>query len=142
MTTVIAGMFDTLDEANRAAKELRKERFIDEDISIFHVNPPGQHDSYPIGGDVKEDRGAKEGDEGAGKGATAGAVAGGTAGAVAGPAGAAVGAAVGAYTGSLIGAVSELGDKQSRQRRAGVMVAVNAANDAGEESALKALRAC
>lgn len=143
MTTIIAGMFDTIEQANHAADELKRERFAQDDVSIFHVNPPGQHATYPIGGDVDEDRGAKEGDDGAGKGAAAGAVAGGVAGSVGGPAGAAVGAAVGAYTGSFAGAMNELGDKQSRQREAGVMVAVNAGDDdAGSDAAVNALREC
>ncbi|MGH8726983.1 MAG: glycine zipper domain-containing protein [Burkholderiales bacterium] len=141
MAKIIAAMFDTLEEADSAAEALRRERFRPEDISVFHVNAPGQHGTYPIGGDVDEDRGAREGDDSAGKGAAAGAIAGGVAGSVGGPAGAAIGAAVGAYTGSVAGAMEGLGDKQDKERKAGVMVAVNAGDERGEELALKSLRA-
>lgn len=141
MATIIAGMFETMEQANQTAEALQRERFASEDISVFYVTPPGQHDAHPIGGDVDEDRGAEEGDEGAGKGAAGGAAAGAAVGAAGGPAGAALGAAVGAYTGSLAGAMSELGEKQSRQRGAGVMVAVNADSGGGEDSAIKVLRA-
>lgn len=140
MTTIIAGMFETLEQANLAAQELRGE-FSTRDVGVFHINPPGQHDTYPIGGDERADPGAKEGDEDAGKGATAGAVAGGAAGAVGGPAGAALGAAVGAYTGSMVGAMQGLGATNSTERPAGVMVAVNVGDPAREDAAAQVLRA-
>ncbi len=139
MTRIIAGMFETIEEANSAAQELRRDRFGEEGVSVFHVNPPGQHAQYAIGGDEFADPGAKKGDEGAGKGATTGAVVGGIAGAVGGPPGAAVGAAVGAYTGSVVGAMSGLGDRPNVDRPAGVMVAVNAGD--AEETAIQVLRA-
>jgi hypothetical protein len=138
MATIIAGMFETLEQANMAADELRRE-FSTRDVGVFHINPPGQHATYPIGGDELADPGAKEGDEDAGKGTTAGAIAGGVAGAVGGPGGAALGAAVGAYTGSMVGAMQGLGARESTERPGGVMVAVNASD--GEERALDILRA-
>jgi hypothetical protein len=140
MARIIAGVFETIDEANAAAEELRRDRFASDGVTVFHLNPPGQHGQYKLGGDEFADPGAKEGDEGAGKGAGAGAVVGGVAGAVGGPAGAAVGAAVGAYTGSVVGAMSGLGDRPSIERPAGVMVAVNAGDD-GEKTAVEVLRA-
>lgn len=141
MSKIVAGMFETMEQADQTARALQNERFASEDISVFYIGPPGQHDTYPIGGDVDEDRGAEGGDEGAGKGAAGGAVAGAAVGAAGGPAGAALGAAVGAYTGSVAGVMSGLGDKQSRQRGAGVMVAVNADSAGGEDSAINVLRA-
>lgn len=140
MATIIAGMFETLAKANLAVEELHRERFNSEDVSVFHINAPGQHATYPIGGDVDEDRGAREGDKTAVKGAAAGAAVGGTAGMAAGPVGAAVGAAVGAYTGSLVGAVQGLGKDQDRERPAGVMVAVNTGEGENQGKAIQVLR--
>ena len=50
MDQIIAGRFHTKDEADKAAAHLAT--FMDKsDISIFHNNPPGQHDVHPLGGD-------------------------------------------------------------------------------------------
>jgi hypothetical protein len=58
MELIIAGRFPTKGEADAVALAL--EPFVARaDICIFHNNPPGQHDAYPIGGDEYRDPGAK-----------------------------------------------------------------------------------
>ena len=106
----------------------------------FYLNPPGQHATYPIGGDAHHDEGTKH----AGKTAAAGAAVGGVTGLALGTAVAAAaepglaavaaiaGAGVGAYVGSLAGGLTgtEHGDPREAsteepvERNAGVMVAV------------------
>ena len=130
MENIIAGRFQTEDEARSAAESLGDMASKD-DFFIFFNNQPGAHDS---------DRDAESsGDEGAGKGAATGAASGGiVAGTIAtlvgGPAVGAIAAAVGGYTGSLAGTVGGLpkegaGTKKApRPRPAGMMLAVRVAN--------------
>src|SRR5579859_5090497 len=106
MTTIIAGMFDTIDKAQSAMDRLLDGEFARQDVCSFANNPPGQHATFPIGGDEDEDPGAAHADTQAGKGAAIGLGTGAAIGAVtAGPPGAAVGAGIGAYVGSLVGAL-------------------------------------
>jgi hypothetical protein len=144
MNTIIAGLFETIDEAEGAARSLRGRRFADDAVSHFANNPPGQHDQFPIGGDENADPGAKHAHGSAVAGAGVGAGAGATVGAiVGGPPGAAVGAGVGAYVGSLAGALGGLKGKGSDQRPvrrpAGVMVAVRVDGTTEEQTAIEVL---
>lgn len=110
MGHIIAGRFDVHESAERAADALRDAGFEAGSLSVFYVNPHGQHGTNPLGGDEQASPGARDSGKGAWVGAGAGAAAGAAVGSVAGPVGAAVGSGVGAYTGSLAGAVKSTGD--------------------------------
>jgi hypothetical protein len=134
MARIIAGGFEVVTEADAAVARLRATGVRNEDLCTFRVNPPGEHDTNPGGGDRPESPGAENAGKGAGKGAAIGAAAGLAAGAAAtpflGPAGLAAGAAAGAYTGSLVGALGRM-DKEAQPGRDSVrpaetLVAVNA----------------
>jgi hypothetical protein len=143
MTTIIAGGFDVYSKTQAALQRLRDAGIAEDNICEFRVNPAGEHDQTPIGGDRMESPGAKHAEEGAGKGVGIGAVAGAVAGVTAtpflGPAGIVAGAAVGGYTGSLLGGLNETKHEgrpdHEDVRPAEAMVAVNvdAANIAAEE---------
>ena len=146
MTTIIAGMFDTIDKAQSAVDSLLDGDFGRQDVCSFANNPPGQHATFPIGGDEDEDPGAVHADTQAGKGAAIGLGTGAAIGAVtAGPPGAAVGAGIGAYVGSLVGALHGMEgsgtDEEPARRPAGVMVAVRIESGGAEQSAIAALHA-
>ncbi|MEO6566881.1 MAG: hypothetical protein ABIO63_12730 [Casimicrobiaceae bacterium] len=139
MPTILIGQFDDFATADAAIADLHAAGIDDGAIEQFHLNAPGQHDQYPIGGDEDADRNARAGDEGAFSGAAIGAAAGLAAGIVAlpiaGPFAAAAGLAVGAYTGSLAGAVNNMGSEDgpglqstTPMRSAGVQVAVGVAD--------------
>lgn len=134
MSTIIAGRFDNQKQADTAVALLRDAGVGEYEVSILALNPPGQHDRYPIGGDRDESPGAKKADGGAAKGAAIGGVVGLAVGAVAtpvlGPIAPAAGAGVGAYTGSLVGALGSMDDgpRPDQVRRAGTLVAVNASS--------------
>ena len=144
MEQIIAGRFETKVIADTVASVLRK--FVDDaDICIFHNNPPGQHDAYPVGGDEDEDPGAEGAENSAAGTAVAAGLAAGAIGAFGGPVVAIAAAAVGAYTGSLVGAVSGLGDhedapgKQDR-RPGGIILSVRIAYPGNEERVIDVLR--
>lgn len=132
MTTIIAGRFDNFETAGRAVETLKQRSFNAEDVSMFYVGPPGQHDCFPVGGDYDADAKSTEAHNEGLKGAAIGAGVG-LAAAAAGPAVAVVAAAagVGAYAGALMGALQGMEedtsneDRDSTVRKAGVMVAVN-----------------
>jgi hypothetical protein len=111
MATIIAGGFETYVEAQDALRRLAEAGVNSEYLCEFRVNPPGMHDTTPIGGDRHESPGAQEADSGASKGAAVGAVVGTAAGVaitpLLGPAGIVAGAGVGAYTGSLVGGLKK-----------------------------------
>jgi hypothetical protein len=142
MSLIVAGRFDTFPQAERTAQALFDHGFAHEDVTLFFVNPPGQHARFPIGGDVSTDPGAKDAPKGAIEGVAIGAVVG----AIAGVAIfaitdmpmliSAIAAGVGAYVGSMIGALSHtqraLKQQDEREnfahredREAGVLVAVH-----------------
>lgn len=133
MAHILLAQYDDFESAEAAAADLRALGIEPSNVEIFALNAPGQHDRFPVGGDVDEDRGARKGDEGAVEGAAMGSAAGlavgAAAAAVAGPIALAAGAAIGAYTGSLAGAVNRMGDEtravEIPARPAGVRVAVN-----------------
>jgi hypothetical protein len=151
-TPIIAGRFPSQDEANHAIAELQRSGFAREHISAFYVNPPGQHDTFPIGGDRANSPGAKETDKGVATGAVTGAAAGAAAGTTLGPVGTAIGGLVGAHVGGLVGGVSQMKEKgeagehgedaenAAPLRKSGMLVAVAADDRAHEELAIKVLR--
>lgn len=51
MATVIAARMQLQDQVDQAIGELERAGFAREHIASFYVNPPGQHATYPIGGD-------------------------------------------------------------------------------------------
>ena len=150
MSTIIAARFEDQDHGEKVVLALRQAGFSPEGISLFYVNPHGQHDIYPIGGDEKISPGARDSGKGAlaggGIGAVVGAAVGLAATPVAGPLGVPIGAGIGAYTGSLAGAMgktdqgSEVDEAESKgelseeeiqqhkaiERQAGTYVAVRA----------------
>ena len=133
MAKIIAGGFDVYSKTQAALQRLRESGVPEEFICEFRVNPPGEHDQTPIGGDRDESPGAKHVDEGAGKGVAVGAAIGTAAGVTAtpflGPAGIVAGAAVGGYTGALVGGMRETGQERQPDhedvRPAEALVAVN-----------------
>ena len=148
MAQILVAQFDDFDTAQSAAADLRALGVAAGDMEIYHLNAPGQHGEFPIGGDEHADREARKGDEGQLAGAALGGAAGLAVGAVAipvvGPIAAAAGLAVGAYTGSLHGAVSGLGDRPAEQqipaRPAGVRLAAHLPAPANREQLLAAFR--
>jgi hypothetical protein len=76
MSLIVAGRFTTFNDAEAAIGRLRENGFVDEDVSLFYVNPGGQHARYPIGGDRYADPQAKPASFGAGAGVAIGAFAG------------------------------------------------------------------
>ncbi|HDR9499968.1 TPA: hypothetical protein QDC06_003223 [Burkholderia cepacia] len=118
MAMIVAGRFTTFDEAESGARSLYERAFGTDDVSIFFLNPGGQHARFPIGGDVYADTAAKPG----GRGAMVGAMRGLLIGAVVGVAVYAVGvpywfvpaagALAGAYLGALGGALGRMRGEQ------------------------------
>lgn len=141
MAHIIAGMVETMTEAERTREALLAAGFPAEHVVSFFNNAPGQHGETPIGGDETADPKA----EGVHKGTAAGAAIGGAiglaAGLTAGPAAPAV-AAVGAYVGSLAGTARATEDEDARtsRRPAGVIVAVNVGSTDREDEAIRVLR--
>ena len=162
MQTIIAGRVGTQERAQHVRRLLLERGFVVGDIQAFYVNPPGQHDATPIGGDVDHDPGA----ENASSGQVAGAAAGAAVGAVAGLVAASVVAPLiapavlvglagaGAHAGGLAGAVSSGRDGAEEAaatdtqnpgadaldtRRGGMMVAVRV-SPTTEQMAIDALR--
>jgi hypothetical protein len=143
MDRIIAGRFPTKGKADAVAA-LMSPYIEAADICIFHNNPPGQHDMYPVGGDEDEDPGAEGAENPAVGTAVAGGLAGGAIGALGGPALAIAAAAVGAYSGSLVGAMSGLGKERHGapdRRPGGVMLSVRIAAPASETRVIDTLRA-
>jgi len=150
MSLIVAARFTTFPVAEDAAQRLFNAGFVEEDVTLFFVNPRGQHARYPIGGDSNSDAGARNASKGAGKGVTIGAVVGAIVGVgiftvfSAPVVVSLIAAGVGAYVGSLIGAMSHTreGTKaghrappQEEQRDSGVLVAVHVSPDNQFEAA-------
>jgi len=133
MATIIAGGFETIVEAQDALRRLADAGVNSEYLCEFRVNPPGMHDTTPVGGDRHESPGAHEADSGATKGAAVGATIGTVAGVaitpLLGPAGIVAGAGVGAYAGSLMGSRKGIDNEPQPDhtvlRPAEAMIAVN-----------------
>jgi hypothetical protein len=153
MTHIIAGGLQQQEQVQEIIDELQRAAFSENDITSFYLNPPGQHDLLPLGGDRENSPGTKD----SGTGSAVGIAGGGIVGAVVGLAGLpvlgvlapALGAAVGSHVGSLVGSFAEMRDKgdaeadgenRYEQRKSGMMVGVNVI-DAGEEQiAIRILR--
>lgn len=145
MSIIIAGHFQTQEEADAVSGALLQAGFAQERLSTFYLSQAGQHDMTPIGGDNIVSPGAKETPLGVVQGATTGGAIGAVVGAatipVTGPLGPIVGGLVGAHVGSLFsftkmkeaGEGEEGGRAPIEQRKAGMLVAV-AFDEAGDES--------
>lgn len=134
MATIIAGGFDAYSKTQAALERLRAAGVAEENLCEFRINPAGEHDRTPIGGDRMESPGAKTEERGAVKGAAVGATIGTAAGiaaaaTIAGPAAIVAGAGVGGYTGSLLGGLRQVNKEEQPDhedvRPAEAMVAVN-----------------
>ena len=153
MSTIIAGRFDEQTEVDQTVSDFHNAGFATDQIDTFFVNPPGQHDAFPVGGDQDESAGATHADTtavgGLGVGAIAGIGAGLATAPFLGPAAIAVGAGVGAYTGSLAGALGGMDDPHKladdtavpQSRHAGLIVAVHTPDQAKRTQAIDVLRA-
>jgi hypothetical protein len=155
MSRIIAARMGTTADAEAAIGALSEQGVRHDDMSLMYLSPPGQHATYPIGGDRKADENARHADKGARAGAVVGAGAGAVvAAAVAGvpvvgiPAAlAAIG--VGAYAGSLAGSLAASGHAEGeraqpqarRERPAGLLLAVRMDAGRSEADAIAALRA-
>lgn len=111
MSTIIAGRFQQQTQIEHTIEELVRAGFARERISAFYVNPPGQHDSYPIGGDHAESAGAHESGKGVAMGTATGAAVGAAATSFLGPVGAVTGGLVGAHVGNLVGSLSKMKER-------------------------------
>lgn len=126
MDQIIAGRFQTKAEADIAAA--RMANYVGKgDITIFHNNPPGQHGTYPVGGDERKDPDAREAESpntSAAAGLTAGVI--GTV--VGGPIVGLAAGGVAAYTSSLVGALNGMEktgeDDEPSRRPGGIILAV------------------
>ena len=65
MAKIVAGRFSDLTGAEAAVTALPGEGFQRPEFELFFVTPPGQHGTFPIGGDTYSDEGAKEAGRGA-----------------------------------------------------------------------------
>ena len=149
MSLIVAGRFTTFADAEAAANRLFEAGFVQEDVTLFFVNPRGQHARFPIGGDRYVDPEAARTSKGAGKGGAIGAVIGAVIGVALFSAFSSpflvlvVAAGVGVYIGSLAGAMSHTrgGGKVPEHavpheaRDSGVLVAVHVSPDNQAEAA-------
>lgn len=157
MSLIIAGRFDTFAQAEAAAGQLFARGFAEDDVTLFFVNPAGQHGRFPLGGDVAVDAGTRKAGAGAGRGIVFGAIAGAVIGAVAlallqaSVLVLALATGLGAYLGSLVGALSMTRDPDrvsnapenvpdpnrqvKTERDAGVLLAVHVNPDTRETAA-------
>jgi hypothetical protein len=148
MSLIVAARFTTFPAAESAAERLFARGFVEEDVSLFYVNPRGQHARYPIGGDQNKDAASTDAPKGAGMGVTLGAVAGAAVGVAIFAAFAApllvsaIAAGVGAYVGSLVGAMYRTrgGGKHAERvhqeaREAGVLLAVHVTPETQRDAA-------
>ncbi|MBP0597459.1 hypothetical protein J8I26_05045 [Herbaspirillum sp. LeCh32-8] len=144
MSIIIAGQFQLQDQAAQAVDSLVDAGYARAGISSFFVNPAGQHDTFPVGGDRNKSPGAEDTDKGAVAGAATGAAAGVAVGAVTapvtGPAGPALGGLVGGHLGSLVGTLGATDDGIHRRRAAGMLVAVEVADGEQEQRAIALLQ--
>ena len=130
MSAIIAGRVALQTQVQKTIDELRRAGFPQDRIASFYVNPPGQHDIYPFGGDYEKSPGAEKTDKGAVEGLLAGDAAGLVTLPVVGP----IGPLVGAYIGALIGGLAETNEVEESsapdgtppERKSGLLVAVAA----------------
>ncbi|KWH63555.1 hypothetical protein [Burkholderia anthina] len=141
MAMIVAGRFTTFDEAEGGARHLYERAFGPDDVSIFFLNPGGQHARFPIGGDVYADTAAKPGGRGAMIGAIRGLLIGVVAGLIVYAVGLrywfvpAAGALTGAYLGAFGGALGRMRGEQAEgkgtlaQSETGVILAARVTPD-------------
>lgn len=148
MSNIIAGRFEQQAAIEEARAEILRAGFAEEQVTSFYLNPPGQHDLTPIGGDEVESHGAEHSGHGIGRGGIAGGAVGAAVGAtsipVLGPVGPMVGALVGAHVGDLAGSLSEMEDDGNTTlpyRRSGMMLAIQADDPDAEDRAIRLLHA-
>ena len=150
MAMIVAGRFTTFDQANLVASRLYDRAFRPSDVSVFFLNPTGQHARFPIGGDVDTDAAARP----AAKGAAQGVIAGGAFGLALGallfvvwrfwlvPV---VGMMAGAYLGAFLGALRRMRSRehvpasQAGMRDAGVILATHV-SESTADAAIAVLR--
>ncbi|QBQ99084.1 hypothetical protein [Paraburkholderia pallida] len=155
MSVIVASRFTTFDHAEAAIDRLHSHGFVDEDLSLFFVNPGGQHARFSVGGDRFADPQSRWASLGAGAGAAAGAILGLVLAIVFSALFLrsmlvlAVAAGVGAYVGTLPGALWQTrGGGRGRQpdighdpdgtpkaRESGVLVAVHVSPEMQQEAA-------
>jgi hypothetical protein len=152
MSRIICGIFDRTVDADAALDALKRDGFARSEVDDFYLDPPGQHQTTPIGGDAHSDAGTKQAGVAAAIGATIGAVIGAAAGWVAsGEFGLVVvplGAGLGAYIGSFAGTMARVrGGKRSEatrehpvEPRGGRMIAVCVDRPGTEKHAIDILR--
>ena len=157
MARIIAGRFETQSRADDAIEALKTVGFASREVTSFYVTPPGQHATYPIGGDAHHDEGTKDSGKKAGAAAAIGGVTGLALGAATGAAlgepgftaaGAIAGTGIGGYVGSLAGGLmgTRSGDPEQAtmaepvERSSGVMVAVCVDRPDTEQQVLSVLR--
>jgi hypothetical protein len=151
MTTIIAGRFEQQARAQEVVAEMVRNGFPAQQISSFYVNPAGQHNQHPVGGDRDKSPGAKDSPKGTAAGMATGGTVGAAVGAatapVTGPLGAVTGAFVGAHIGSLVGSLNQMDDNGEKVeenrvpvRQAGMVVAVSVPEPANESQAIDVLR--
>jgi hypothetical protein len=153
MSRIVAGRFDQMSAAEAALKALPGAGFQRSEFESFFVTPPGQHATYPVGGDVHSDEGARH----AGGGAMRGSLYGAAIGLALGVAGFLIfnqlivilaGMGLGAYVGSLLGALSKTRHGSLRhatvehpvERPSGHMVAIKADAPGAEQRATEVLQ--
>jgi hypothetical protein len=153
VSTIVAGHFQLQDQADQARLELIKAGFPEDQISIFYLNPPGQHDLYELGGDRDQSPGAEEAPPAVVKGVSGGSLVGAVVGVatepVTGPLGPILGALVGAHVGSLfsLSKMKEAGEPEDgaenavEPRKPGMLVAVALSDPADEGRVLDLLHA-
>lgn len=130
MDQIIAGRFQTKAEADVAAA--RMANYVNkEDITVFHNNSPGQHGTYPVGGDENADPDAREAgspNTSAAAGLTVGVI--GTV--IGGPVIGLTAGGVAAYTSSLVGALNAMEETgangEPSRRPGGIILAVRIAS--------------
>lgn len=140
MGRIIAGRFEQQSQAEDAIAAMLEAGFEAGRIASFYVNPAGQHDLYPLGGDRDKSPGAEETGAGRASGMAAGGAIGAALGAatspVTGPIGPVTGAFVGAHIGSLVGSLEQMkedgtgvDENPTPVRHAGMLVAVSVPDD-------------
>jgi hypothetical protein len=152
MSQIIAGRFDRSIDADAALGELQRAGFRSGEYESFYVPPPGQHGTFPLGGDTHSDAGSKKAGLGAVVGAIIGAALGVALGAFVardlGLVGLLLGAGLGAYIGSFAGAAAKLRGASRREATpehpvepaGGRMIAVNVDRVEMEPRAVDILR--
>ena len=142
MSLIVAARFTTFPAAEDAAQRLFNAGFVEEDVTLFFVNPPGQHARFRPGGDVSADTNARETPKGAEMGITIGAAVGAVVGvgifaAFSAPVNVTlIAAGVSAYVGSLVGAMQRMREASDEETRdSGVLVAVHVSPDSQLDAA-------